>query len=156
MRDPLGRDVLFAQVPESLDHEPAEAAGGCHVPRRRPPKLDRHLADRHQCGSGRRSGTRFRRHLLGQSEQVRCVRAGGLKPGPVASGKGFGDDLCGWPQLSKRAVLLRIEVDASGQTPESAGFGQPGEGLVNGCPAGKVDEVRRREHRPSTSAFNSP
>jgi len=107
-------------------------------------------------------GTRFegpnglRSMLLGQSEQVRCVRAGGLKPSPVASGKGFGDDLSGWLQLSKRAVLLRIEVDASGQTPESAGFGQPGEGLVNGSPAGKVDELRRREYRPSTSAFNSP
>jgi hypothetical protein len=78
-----------------------------------------------------------------------------LKPSPVASGEGFGDDLSGWLQLSERAVLLRVEVDASGQTPQRTGFGQSGEGLVNGGPAGEAHEVRWREHRPSTSAFNS-
>ena len=34
------------------------------------------------------------------------------------AGKGFSDDFGGWLQLSKGAVLLRVQVDASSQSPE--------------------------------------
>jgi hypothetical protein len=151
MRDSLRRDVLFAEMSESLDYEAAEAPSGSHVARRCPPKLDRHRAQPYESARSVGQEHNFHGHLLGQAEEVRRVCSGGLKPSPVAPGKGFSDDLGGWLQLSKGAVLLRVQVHASSQSPEGTRFGQPGEGLVNCRPASEVHEVRWRERRSSTS-----
>ena len=64
--------VLLAQLAKRLDQEAAQPARRLHVPRRRPPQLDRRRADLHRPARAVGQEDRFRRHLFGQAE---CLAA---------------------------------------------------------------------------------
>src|SRR5262245_50615521 len=84
---PFSRDVLLAQLAESLDKQPAQPASRLHVAWRCAAELDGSRANLDRPGWAVGEKHRLCRNLLREAQDIRGIGPGRLEAGTVAAGQ---------------------------------------------------------------------
>ena len=115
MGESLGRYVIVAEFPKSLNQKAAQSAGGFHVARSRTPQLDRRAADDDGATGTVGEKHHLRRHLLRQAEGIGGVRSGRLQADATAPGDRSRYRFWRRRERTELRVLFWVVVDPSGQ-----------------------------------------
>jgi hypothetical protein len=147
--------VFLAQLAKGLHQEAAQPPRCLHVPWGGPPQLDRRRANLDRPARAVGQEDRFRRHLLGQAEEVGGVGSGGLESGAIAAGERAGHGVRGRCEQTEYRVLFREVVHAAGKTANRSLPGEPVQGDVDRLTAAEVQEIAWNEYGSAPPPANA-
>lgn len=149
-RDDRWSDVILPQPSQGLDHGPTDAPCGRHLLRRRVLEDDLPATHAHRARApvGEIDGPDG--YLIGETEEVGSVGAGGLQPRGIAIAQGVRDVVGARRKRPDRWIETRGVVEAPRELPDRAGTDGATQREVNGVPRSEVEEVGGREHGPTS------